>query len=461
MQYYLFYARLCAEVFMSNNLREIKCEVRNSHTMYECGKKSIIELANLFAITLDENRKDDYDVSFIDFDIPSILIEDKGTDSFYEATYTDRAKMFNSNESGKTYIEVKEYAKQYVIESLYRAFDEKGTERFIASKATFKWYSQELFLLLEQDHSITFPGINGQKFTVGYETTLEKQKDKKDRLLTKTYNRYVDKKGVINSSEHLINVDPRYSIGNGDQVDVWFHSKDNGVTMGVNDITVKTEIGRLDVNLKGFCFENLSMYGWKELPLPYTLDLLNSETCPELFDGKTISAIYFKGCEINSEIKTRKGEKVRVFKRPNGIEVLFEVIRNGNGTKVINTNAWTLPVLAPGSITIEEIDSIVESLKRKTEEDKVMDYIIMQLLNFRKKICENKGLLENKDDALSPKTLLNLPFKEAVEMVASSEDSYFKLVDDQFARSINLRQELAEAGKSFKITPTGNNSIKN
>lgn len=59
------------------------------------GEAKLIDVLKLFNISIDETRVEDYQVEAIDYNIPSIKVIDKKTNTTFTAEYTDEAKLLN------------------------------------------------------------------------------------------------------------------------------------------------------------------------------------------------------------------------------------------------------------------------------------------------------------------------------------------------------------------------------
>ncbi|HBA38048.1 MAG TPA: hypothetical protein DCY94_04945 [Firmicutes bacterium] len=440
----------------SRRLDYIKRVIKRTYKWYtgerDDGKASITDVAKWFDIKLDEERLEDYSIREFGFDIPSIEIVDSKTGTVYESKYTSDADMLNSSGGAIKYVRVVEHNALYEAESLYYIPypHTENENRHIVTKVSLRKGDKELTFTYEDQHHIGFTINPGKRFTVEYKKVVEKEEhEAKQRLFTKIYSKFGER-----TLSRFFTYDLTHLIDYDDEIDAYSFASPSGVSYAVHDMTIKSrnqaKLGlsrkpKWRISLDGFCFENLDCYGHRNYPLPYNMDLLDSTKCPMLFDHKTKSMIYYRGA--NSIMK--KYYDIKIYKDTYGIHIDYSFRKSVD--EVWKSHSDVLPVLSPGAISIDEIDSILEFLDYSYGDGEFITQVSIQLLEFRRRICINKGLAIEAEDPLSAKKFIDMPLSEIERIVIEDRDGYFDLAQEQFEKSTQLDNVMVDDIKSFRM----------
>lgn len=417
------------------------------------GKASLMDVLKPFNIFIDEARTEDYSIECIDFNVPSIKVIDKKTNTTYTSEYTDHAKLLNYSGS-KSFVNVIISNPNCKFESLYYI----GTETLIIAQMAFIDQDYELIFEREMGNCIGF-GLDAEaKFVVRYVKNVYKDdRQGKQQLLSKIFMNKNDnatfEQTYTYSTQHLIDYN--------DNQDKYCYNQNGNIIYGINNCDIK----ELVHYLHGICFETLNTNVADYLPFNIIL-----ENFPELTNNVYQSGIVFRGGTGNGIHHT-----FTIFKTKNpsniieaaaidcGIYLKYEAIKWENFKKengmpdhrkvTIAYKEARYPRIDNGNITSLEIRNITEVLDTEFEDDTFIHFVINELKTFANKMDIQKGLVEEELDPLSPKLLTNKSFEEICDLVSANKEEYFKLIREQFESATNITQT-KENGQSRILKPS-------
>ena len=384
------------------------------------GKTTITDVANLFNIPVDREREADYEVKSIDYNNLSIEIIDKKNNTRYIGEYTGDIDLLNYG-GPKEFIHVKAINPLYLKDSTYYIENKKA----VIEQICFTKGDYELAFLKEYPNFISMNSCEAEKNEVTYSKNLMyNNKIVNQRLLTKIYeDNFTNVDGTFEQIfTYLIN---SYILRKNEQ-DKYTYVRHNSVIYGINELELDRQY-----NLHGICFENTHI---KYLERYFPLNL-QEERFPNVKDKNVVSAMILQGITQNDLSNT-----LEIYKRDNKIYISYL------GRKYLDCDPFyldvindtlELPILNADTITSEEIECIISTLKEKYPENIFVEVVINELHVFASKINIRKKIEEEvQDDALSPKLFAKKSFDEIGNMVAMDKDAYFDLANQQFLEAI-------------------------
>lgn len=439
----------------NDKIEYLKRAIKRSYKRYTGertdGKATLLDVAKFFNIPVDESRLDDYIIKKIDYNAPSIEVNDEKSDITYNATYTGNADLLNH--SGEMqFNKVTSVSSIRKEEVLYYI----GNETPIITEMTFSDGEYELVFEREFGNYIEF-GLDAEsKFVVKYiKNVNEDDRQGKQRLLSKIfmnkYNNETFEQTYTYSTQHLIDYD--------DNQDKYYYTQNGNIVYGVNNCNIKDLIHYL----YGICFESINTNVSNYLP-----SNIKIEDFPELTNAIYKSGIVFRGGTDNgihhtfTIFKTKNPSNIiEAVSIDSGIYLKYEAIRRENFRKengmpdhrkvVVAHKEARYPIINNGKITSLEIQNIIKELETEFEDDTFIQFVINELKNFANKMDIQKGIVQEEFDALSPKSLIDKSFDEICALVSANKNDYFNLISEQFALATNIKKEKAPTLiKTFK-----------
>ena len=411
------------------------------------GQATLMDVLRLFNISIDESRIDDYLIESIDYNVPSIKVIDKKTNTTYTSEYTDKAKLLNY--SGNTsFVNVIISNPNCKLESLYYI----GTEELIIAQMTFTDGDYELIFEKETGNSIESGLDADSKFVVRYVKNVPvKDKQGKQQLLSKIFmiknNNETLEQTYTYSTQHFIKYD--------DDQDKYCYTQNGNIIYGVNNCRIRELIHYMH----GICFESINVDVNRYLPYD-----IKTKDFPELANNKMYqSGIVFRGGTSNeihhtftifktkNQVDNKMESKENKVKSVEKVYLKYEAIKwekfgQENGMPkykkmVVASKEAIYPRIDIGNITSREIRNITEVLDTEFEDDIFIQFVINELKVFANKMDIEKGILEEELEPLSPKVLINKTFDEIYTLVNSNKNDYFNLISEQFISATNIKNK--------------------
>ncbi len=437
----------------NNRIEYLKRAIKKTYKRYigEVTDKqgSLINILNFFNISIEESRLNDYKITKIDFDIPSIEIIDTKNGTLFKSEYTSYADLLNYSADKVSYIKVLLVNANRRIERLFII----GNKTPIIEKITF---INGIYNLIFEREIINSEDLysNGKiKFTIRYLQNLEHNgRNVKQQLLTKIFANKYKEKGIVNTFEQEYTYSFNNYVRANNSQDKYFYTNNGNVIYGINEL----EKDGICHYLSGICFEDSNVDVASYIPL-------GIDSREQIFSGKK-SIIIFKGGTDNAihhYLTIYKIDNLQQSKDESnqGIYLNYEAIKWENFTDengipqcrrvVVASKDSVYAKLQIGSITSSEIKYIINDLVSSFKDNKFIQLIVSELQNFANKMDIQKRIREEKIDLLSPKQFINKSFDEIYTLVGENIDEYFKIADDQFT---NLTSNLIlEEKQKIKI----------
>lgn len=415
------------------------------------GTATLMDVLKLFNIAIDETRVEDYQVETIDYNIPSIRVIDKKTNTTYTAEYTYEAKLLNY--SGSTnFINLVINNPICKLERLYYI----GSTDLIIGQMTFTDGDDELIFEKEMGNSIGF-GLDAKtKFVIRYAKNISKDGRRGKQLLLNNIYMIKNEGSTFNQlytygNQHLIEYD--------DNQDKYCYNQNGNVVYGVNNCDVKELLHYLN----GICFESTDVEIGRCLPHGISV-----KEFPELNDNdKYQSGIVFRGGTDHGVhhtltiFKTRNQEDSVIDTKNNKVNydlylnyqaIKWENFTNENGMPdhrkvVVASKKARYPRIDDGNITSRELKNITKVLDTEFEDNTFIQFVIKELEIFGNRMDIQNGVLEEVLDVLSPELFVDKTFAEIYDLVSSNKDEYFRIIKEQFENATHIKR-VEEKGKS-------------
>lgn len=399
-------------------------------------KSTIVDVAKLFNINLDESRLEDYNISEINFDIPMIKIYDNKNAEVFISEYTADAELLSYHSFGiPKFINVRKISSDSSTEKLFAI----GRTESLIEQAKISNGEYDLIFEKENTHNVGIFPNESIKQVIRYATNVESDDKKVQQILL---NKIFSYKLVYNDSKIDHSFEQKYTYGQqnyikkDDEQDKYTYNYDNGVIYGIQKLKFKDSAEYI----KGICFEN---FGWcnvnSHLPSHITI-----EEFPELEDEKYISGIVFIG-RTNENIN----HGLKIFKSKDNIWLRYvakERTRttdskgfNHYGENILSDKERNYPIMEKGTLSNVEIRNIISVLECEFADDKFIKLIIKELQTFGDKIDIRKGFVEEQPEPLDPKLFIYMPLDDVVKFISADKDNYFKLIHDEVEDSIHIK----------------------
>ncbi len=385
-------------------------------------KATILDVAKFFNIPIDESRIDDFVVNSIDCTTPSIEITDLKNSISYTATYTGNADLLNY--SGPTqFNKVVSISPLRKEEILYYI----GSNYPIITKMTFTNGEYDLVFEREINNFVGIFSNDGVMMTIRYlQNLIYNGRSVKQPLFNKIYRGNPNKEDYVDVFEQTYTYSPCSFIACDNTQDKYSFIKNNNVIYGIN----KFEQKGCCHYLRGICYESTDVPTSNYFPMN-----MHAENYPLLNQTNLYSAMIFK-------FRTEDGihHSLQVYKTKDAISIIYHSEKHHHDGRYRNENIadekYTLPSLSDGTISSEEIQRVITSLKSILKDAAL--YITSNELNaFATKIDIKNGISKEKLDSLSPKKFVDKSFDDICDLISQNKDAYFELIKGQFETAIN------------------------
>lgn len=408
--------------YYQEKIEYLKRKIKRTYKWYTGervdGQSTIEDIAKLFSIELDNTRLNDYTISSIDFNIPSIEIYDKKRNTTYKSEFTSDAKLLNYSGGDVCFVNVKSFNPICETESIGYI----GADNY--KKKVIRFIKDNYELSIERE----FGSVDTSKIesTVRYiERHFEGIRENKEYLLNKVYSKEKDNNIFGQTFTYGF---PLFYGPNDNQDKYYYHKKDN-IIYGVNELEINIHNKKIGLN-GAICFErtqNLNLEKYR--PLGMHLD-----NYPKLYDKENISAMIFSGYD-----KEPNRYRIEIYKTNEGINVIYTVT---DYEGKVNTDSFDIKVSGTKTsepISTIDIQNIIECLNLKYPNE-FTTMVSSQLIEFDKKIKIRKGLIEEEQDLLSPKLLMNKTFEEIENQIGTDIEGYFELIEKQFYDATHINE---------------------
>ena len=409
----------------------IKDKIEELYPLYLNGKdeeKLLLGLAQIFRLPIDKSRIKDYYVESFDREERRVVVVDVTTQTVYRANFTDRNEdRYFEIPNPYKYVEVTIDSSSSKEKRFYTTFNKEDEPLF--EKITFREGDREL--------AFTRDTQNCEVLRVQLSQIIN---NKTQPLITKVYKKDVDRAKRLMCFNQVYTYGLRNIIECNDEQDVAVYRHGKNITYSINRKTQKDSQGRWTSDIRGICIENLRIFGWRDYPLPCSLNLLSVNNCEELYRLDVNSAIY-----LQETRPTGIAKYLTITKSTSGLLVKFVLQRDRNR----DTDEFSIPAVSPGTISKEEIDLLINSLENHYRDDDFIAKAKLELLRFRREICIQAGLTCENDGLLEPEKLFALSGDEIKRCVLANKEAYFEQANKEYTEATDLSRE--EPAKSFCI----------
>lgn len=409
---------------------------------------TLIDVLKFFNISIDESRIEDYKISKIDYNTPSIEVIDTKNSTLFAAEYTSNADLLNYSGGEVRFIKLSSVNANRRIDSLFNI----GNETPIIEKMTFTNGDYDLVFEREMPNSVSVFSSDGIRFVVRYLQNLKYDgRNVQQQLLAKIFtNKYNDKKLASTFEQEYTYSSNNYVIKKNSQ-DKYAYISNGNVIYGINEF----EQEDICHYLNGVCFENSNVDVSRYLPFRINSDdqifSIDNTKSIMIFKGGTDDAIHhnFTICKIRSLENAEDKQDYDIYLNYEAIR--WENFNDENGMPqhkkvVVASKTSGYPKIEDGNITSLEIKSIIDDLDTEFKDNTFIQLVINELQTFANKMNIRKGISQEKLDPLSPKLFMNKSFDEICTLVSPDQDDYFKLVAEQFDNLTNS-SSLEEKGQ--------------
>ena len=417
---------------MAQELSELtKKEIKSIFKGNREGDSRIDQIAALFNIPIDKSRIEDYVITKVDENIPSIEMIDSKNNISYASCYTSEAKMLNFHGSFQ-FNHLTITSPERKIESLFYI----GKSNPIISRMTVKNGSYKLVFEKERTHGIGF-GNKGDKMVVRYCKTIQEEGTRKTyRLWNKIYIRKQFKGRMVEEFEQEYTDPPKY-IKYDDSQDKYTYIEPSGVIYGINRLKQKEVCS----SFCGICVENGMNLEARSFPIRFDLKYfphnLYLKDYPILTESCCSSFMLFQGRTSDQVYHT-----LQVYKKDRSILVAYQAEKIKEVEKKIE---YALSTMTDGTISNREIQNIIHSFPTKIGESLFVLLVEKELNQFGTKLDIQKGLAKEVIDPLSPKVLMDQSFDEIGSRLSSQKEEYFRLGQVQFDQYIHKENDLEKS----------------
>lgn len=412
------------------------------------GNATLIDVLKFFNISIDESRIEDYKISKIDYNTPSIEVFDTKDSTLFAAKYTSNADLLNYSGGEVRFIKLSSVNVKRRIDSLFYI----GNETPIIEKMTFTNGNYDLVFEREMPNSVGVFSSDGIKFVVRYLQNLEYDgRNVQQQLLAKIFtNKYNDEEPSSTFEQEYTYSSNNYVIKKDSQ-DKYAYMSNGNVIYGINEF----EQEDICYYLNGICFENSNVDVSRYLPFRIKSDdpifSLIMQRSIIIFKGGTDDAIHhnFTISKIGDLENNEDKQGYNIYLNYEAIK--WEHFNDENGMPqhkkvVVASKTSRYSKIENGNVTSSEIKNIIDDLDTEFKDNTFIQLVINELQTFANKMDIQKGISQEKLDPLSPKLFINKSFDEICALVSPNQDDYFKLVAEQFDNLTNS-SSLEEKGQ--------------
>ena len=350
------------------------------------GTATILDLAKIFKLPIDEGKLEDYTVRTIDFDRLEIEIVSKSTGYSYYAIYSSSSDLLNYGGGEIPFINHSIYygekAKRettlasYCDEVFYDRFTLRYDERYslVLNKCYPNHYG--LFSLKSVDTSIWLCD-NRSSRTLGIEYSIRKPQEE-------NFEFEMERRGWDNEYQ--------YKLISGL---IYFLEKHSD---GIHAVVFAEQV-----------FEGLKNY------ISYNYDVVVEEEINSENETLTDDNVY---SVINLYGPSRK--RIFIFKERNNFKIKCY-------NKASLEDEYLIPVLKPESvIDYTECEYLANELAKYVKDENEAKDIRERLDEIKFRLMVSKGLAKKEETALDIEKYRDLPFDDAIKLFVENKDEIFK-----------------------------------
>ena len=426
---------MLGKIFMNEREKiELKETLKIIYKLYKAGKSSLNTVLNFFKIPVDENRLNNYQINKIDVNDLFIEVFDNKTNNTYMSYYKSNSETLSiqptesaTNPADNTINFIEVFCKNQSFERETVYCIDKEIPILDELRLLYNGY---VLYLTKTMSILDYPRLHnlkkrrrinvhdGNRFKIEY----YKGYNCEFCLFLSIYKANY-KSSDISSFEHFF-IDGHNRLTFKKNIPNQFYFDFDG------NICKGSKFSNNEVIIEGACLEKINEDSLKST---LTYDRGNHiKDYSDLDYSNMNSAILYAGyCNYDD---TSYYHDLMIIKYPNKISIDYKIndrdSRNPNPFKL--DESFSIPNLSLENINIPEIDLIIQNLKEKFKDDKFIQFVIRELLDFKEKLKIRNGESNEVYDKLTPKLLIDTPFDEICNMVTSDLDDYFALAQQKF-----------------------------
>lgn len=353
------------------------------------GTATILDLANLFKLSIDEENLEDYEVKSIDFDKPTVEIISKSKGYSYHAEYSSCSDLLNYGSGEVKFInQVIQYS--------------DNMKREVTRSYLWDDIYYDRFSITLNDHQtlrINRFGPNPYSvFSPKFIQTIISLSDTNSKQLGQ-----IDYS--IRSPESNIYEFEMETRG-WDQE--WQYKLNNGMIYALEQHSDTMHAVVFAENV----FKGIDDY----LPLNYSIEGEVTAENETLTNDQVYSVIDFYGLHHT---------RIHIYKECKNFKVKYSTRKSWDDPE--EKYEYLIPVLNfCGPIDYMECEYLANELKKCFNNEEVANLVCEKLLEIKFRLMVSKGLAHKKDTVLSIEKYMKLPFDDAIKLFVEKKDEIFK-----------------------------------
>lgn len=390
-------------------------------------RQELLEITQYFHLSLDNSRLEDYQITEIQFWPLSIEVIDTKTNTIFTANYSKESEVLGiiAYENKIRFINISEKGSTYERASIYDMIEGK----IVLERIQIRNEKYSLFLKKTQPNVINgLSKQDGVQFIVQYLET--DQKNHNHELLTNIYKTGFISKKIDSFERTYVTFNPIHYIES--QPDHFCYNIDGYITTGTK---LK---GSLMVD--GACFENIDNSILQEVFFrPWESGLKDYS---HMDTSLMKSAILYAG--HSSFDKKAYLHDLEIQKTDDGISIKYEVKdwRSFPNPSIALRDNYLIPNIENGNITIPEVEILIQELQSRYNNDIFIQFIISELLTFKRKLEIKNNILQEIINPLSPELLMDQSFDDIYTLINGNKEYYFRLASKQLEEEANITETL-------------------
>lgn len=403
--------------------------IKKIYEKYNQGLATIQDIAEYFNIPIDSTRLSDYQITKFDLNNLSIEIIDTRTCTTHTACYSKNSETLGF----MAYVEEITFINVTSKNSIYERRQDYHIGEKIPILDTLTIRNGKYGLSFRK----TMPGVvnnfflqDGIQFLVTYFT--ENEHNEQCKLLGHLYKKDYTRKN-INAFEQLFIFESSYT-----------NNYPNHFCFDIEGNLIVGSKSNTRPTIEGACFEVITDDNLYEVFSNFTLPGQGPlKDLSHITPSKMEAAILYAGYSHSPKVSLYYD--LEICKTNGQISIKYSIkkecyydflIKRIYPEPITTIKLYTIPALETGSITIQEIDSIINELQNRFL-DSFTEMIIQDLLKFKRKLAIKKELISEVLSPLSPKLLINKSFDEIADEISATPDKYFSLMAELFDSTVN------------------------
>ena len=357
----------------------------------EDGSATILDLANLFKLPIDDKNLEDYEVKSIEFKEPKIEIISKSTGCRYYAEYSSFSDLLSYGSSGEP-----KFINQVINYS-------DSLKREITRSILWDAVYCDRFSIAINDHqTLTLNRSEPNPYSM-----FSSEFPKTSIYLFDTESQqigFIDH-SIRSSKADAYEFEMETRLWNRD----WQYKLSDGIICGFENNT--------DVILLGLFAENV-FEGIKDYFLPsyHFESVLNIEN-KTLNNDKVYSVITFYASNARY---------IHIFKENKNFKVKYSRIKSWDDIEEEKFE-YLIPVLNEScNIDYTECDYLINELKKYINDEELMKAVCDKLAEIKFRLMVSKGITNKEETVLSIEKYVELSFDDAIKLFVENKDEIFK-----------------------------------